>query len=117
MELRGRTALITGSAKGLGKMTAITLATMGCDIVLNYVNSEQEARLLSAEITHQYGVRATAVQADIADAADVERLAQTAQAWSSSGSIDILINNAGPFIRERRLFSAYETADIARLLN
>ncbi|NBD26206.1 SDR family oxidoreductase [Paenibacillus glycinis] len=117
MELRGRTALITGSAKGLGKMTALTLAAMGCDIVLNYVNSEREAQQLAQEIERRHGVRATAVQADIARQEDVARLAALALAWSLTGSIDILINNAGPFIRERRLFADYEAAAITGLVN
>ena len=40
-DLRGRTVLITGSAKGLGKMTAITLAQRGCQVAVNYVNSRK----------------------------------------------------------------------------
>lgn len=117
MELKGRTALITGSAKGLGKMTALTLAAMGCDIVLNYVTSEREADQLAQELQQRYGVRATAICADISLQDDVARLSEQAMAWSQTGSIDILINNAGPFIRERRLFSDYEAAEIAGLVN
>ncbi len=117
MELKGRTALITGSAKGLGKMTALMLARMGCDIVLNYVASEQDAEQLAADIIRQSGVRATAIRADIASREEVARLAAEAQAWSNNGSIDILINNAGPFIRERRRFADYDEADIITLLH
>jgi len=116
MELKGRTALVTGSAKGLGKMTALALAQMGCDIVLNYVNSVDEAQLL-AESIRKLGVRATAICADIANQQDVERLASEAQQWSATGSIDILINNAGPFIRERRLFGEYRDEEIIGLLH
>lgn len=117
MELKGRTALITGSAKGLGKMTALTLARMGCDIVLNYVTSEHEAQQLAAEIIRDNGVRATAIQANIANKEEVRRLSAEAQAWSHNGGIDILVNNAGPFIRERRLFADYDEADIINLLH
>ncbi|GGD75246.1 SDR family oxidoreductase [Paenibacillus nasutitermitis] len=116
MELSGKTALITGSAKGLGKVTALALARMGCDLVLNYVSSEKEARQLTAEI-EQLGVRCTAFQADISIRSDVERLAAQAQSWSSSGCIDILINNAGPFIRERKRFADYAVEDIIGLIN
>ena len=116
MELKGRTALITGSAKGLGKMTALMLARMGCDIIINYVASEQEAEQLAADI-RQSGVRATAIRADIASREEVARLAAEAQTWSNNGSIDILINNAGPFIRERRRFAEYGEADIITLLH
>ncbi|BBH21672.1 3-ketoacyl-ACP reductase [Paenibacillus baekrokdamisoli] len=117
MELQGKTALITGSAKGLGKMSALALARMGCDIVINYVTSEQAANKLVEEIQQQSGVRATAICADIAKRDHVDRLAAEAQAWSHNGTIDILINNAGPFIRERRLFTDYDVEDIITLLH
>ena len=48
MELRGRTALITGSAKGLGKRTALELARAGCNVIVNYVSSAAEAEALTA---------------------------------------------------------------------
>ncbi|AZN43645.1 SDR family oxidoreductase [Paenibacillus albus] len=115
--MKGKTALVTGSAKGLGKMTAQTLAQMGCDIVLNYKSSEQEALQLAAEIQQQYGVRAIAIGADIAVQSDVAQLAAQALAWSLTGSIEILINNAGPFIRERRLFADYAPDEIIGLVN
>ncbi|WP_274655335.1 SDR family oxidoreductase [Paenibacillus humicola] len=114
--MKGKTALITGSAKGLGKMTALALAGMGCDIILNYVRSADEARLLAARI-ERMGVRATAFQADIAVREDVDRLAAEAQAWAGDGVVDILINNAGPFIRERRLFAEYAEEDLIGLVN
>lgn len=116
MELQGRTALLTGSAKGLGKMTALALARMGCDIVLNYVNSEYEALTL-AETISRLGVRATAIRANIANELEVGELAAEAQQWSRTGTIDILINNAGPFIRERRLFGEYKEEEIVSLMS
>ena len=62
--LRGKIALITGSAKGLGKMTALALARDGCDIVINYVNSKEAAEQLVSQI-EDIGVRAMAVRADV----------------------------------------------------
>ncbi|MFC3343599.1 SDR family oxidoreductase [Paenibacillus abyssi] len=112
--MKGRTALITGSAKGLGKSTAMLLARQGCNIVLNYVNSESEALQLKDEI-EQLGVSATALRADISVPEQVEQLAEQAEA--AYGGIDILINNAGPFIRERRVFLEYEREEIVGLLN
>lgn len=116
VELRGRTALLTGSAKGLGKMTALTLARMGADIIINYVASEQEAWQLCDTI-RTLGVRATAIRGDVANREDVQRLATEALAWSHSGAIDILVNNAGPFIRERRLFANYSDEETITLVN
>ncbi|SFE15294.1 3-oxoacyl-[acyl-carrier protein] reductase [Paenibacillus catalpae] len=114
MELMGRTALVTGSAKGLGKRTALQLASLGCSIVLNYLGSRQEALELQREI-EQIGVRAIAIQGDISVPAGVAKLAAEAEAWN--GGIDILVNNAGPFIRERRLFADYSEESITQLLN
>ena len=48
--MKGKVALITGSATGLGKMTALSLARQGCHIAINYVNSKDEAEALSREI-------------------------------------------------------------------
>lgn len=114
MELKGRTALVTGSAKGLGKRTALQLAERGCNIVLNYYSSEQEAEQVKRQI-EALGVKAITVQADIATAAGVERLADAAERFADG--VDILVNNAGPFVRERRLFCDYDEATIIQLLH
>ncbi|WP_223067642.1 SDR family oxidoreductase [Paenibacillus caui] len=106
-------ALITGSAKGLGKRTALALAEQGCDIALNYVHSEKEARELQARIQHT-GVRCIAVQGDVSRHDEIERLVGTVQ--RELGRIDILVNNAGPFIRERKLFSEYSRQEILSLI-
>ncbi|WP_454193929.1 SDR family oxidoreductase [Paenibacillus sp. Marseille-Q7038] len=107
-----KVALITGSAKGLGKMTALRLAMEGYDIALNYVHSQKEAEDLCAAIK-KLGVRCIVVQADICKPEDIERLITTVE--HQLGVVDILINNAGPFIRERKLFSKYTQEDIIML--
>lgn len=114
MQLTGRTALITGSAKGLGRRTALELALLGCDVAINYVTSRAEAEKLADEIV-KTGRKACAIQADIAKADDVELLVSEVE--SRIGGIDILVNNAGPFIRERRLFADYKPEDIHYLMN
>ncbi|MDD9271305.1 SDR family oxidoreductase [Paenibacillus sp. GCM10023248] len=109
MELKGRTVLITGSAKGLGKMTAITLAKQGCQVAVNYVHSAKEANELVAQL-HDYGVRSIAVQGDVARREDILRMVE--RTADELGPIDILVNNAGPFMRERRFFADYEVDEI-----
>ncbi|MDQ0885896.1 3-oxoacyl-[acyl-carrier protein] reductase [Paenibacillus sp. V4I9] len=113
MELRGRTVLITGSAKGLGKMTAITLAQRGCHVAVNYVNSEKEAAELVLRL-EDLGVRSVAVQGDVAKREDIIRMVE--QTTSTLGPIDILVNNAGPFFRERRFFADYNIDEIEYLM-
>ncbi|WP_284644663.1 SDR family oxidoreductase [Paenibacillus silviterrae] len=109
-----KVALITGSAKGLGKRTALQLADQGCDIILNYVHSEREALELAEQI-RQKGVRCSVYRGDVSRMEEMQEL--VLQAIREFGAIDILVNNAGPFIRERRLFSDYDREEINYLLN
>ncbi len=107
--LSGKTALITGSARGLGKMSAIALANMGCNIAINYMQSFTEATVLQAQID-SIGVRSIIIQGNVALAEDVKMMARKVD--QTLGSIDILINNAGPFIRERKHFVDYDDEEI-----
>ncbi|MGG6310169.1 SDR family oxidoreductase [Paenibacillus macerans] len=111
--MQGKVALITGSAKGLGKRTALTLAAQGCDIALNYVHSESEALSLRSDI-ERMGARCIAVQADVSRREQIEFLAR--QVSESLGTIDILVNNAGPFIRERKLFADYSQTEVLAMI-
>jgi 3-oxoacyl-[acyl-carrier protein] reductase len=113
LSLRSKIALITGSAKGLGKMTALSLADSGCDIVINYLSSRVEAEQLVKQIELK-GVRSLAVQADITKPEELEQMVREIE--QTLGSIDILINNAGPFIRERRVFSDYIQHEINHMI-
>lgn len=115
MSLTGKLALITGSAKGLGKMTALRLADEGCNVVINYVHSRLEAEQLVAEIEEK-GVQACAIQADITKKQDLQRLVAQSE-HKFSNTIDIMINNAGPFVRERRLFAEYDLDEIEKLVH
>jgi 3-oxoacyl-[acyl-carrier protein] reductase len=90
--LAGKTALITGSARGIGRATALELARLGAQIVINYRGSEEAAREVQALIEGQGG-KALAVGADVSQSAEVERL--FARATETFGAVDILINNAG----------------------
>jgi 3-oxoacyl-[acyl-carrier protein] reductase len=109
----GRTALVTGSAKGLGKMTALMLARAGYHIALNYVRSEQEALALREQI-RALGVRCEAYQADIAVPEQVTDMMQRLAA--DFGGADVVVNNAGPFVRERRRFVEYDFSEVDALV-
>lgn len=113
MKLSGRTALITGSAKGLGKRTALELAALGCEVAINYRSSREEALQLVREI-EALGTRAVAIQANIGQAEEADRLVSAVE--DQLGKVDILVNNAGPFIRERRLFADYTLEEIHELV-
>jgi 3-oxoacyl-[acyl-carrier protein] reductase len=81
--LEGKSALVTGASKGIGRAVAQSLAEAGAKIVVGYRSGAEEAEALAAEI----GGRA--VQADVSDADEARRLVEEA------GDVDILVNNAG----------------------
>lgn len=95
-----KTALITGSAKGLGKKTAIDLANEGINIVINYRNSKIKAEELAKKLRFEYNVKAMAIQADVSKEYDVKKMVN--QIVNEMGNLDILIHNAGPFIKEKK---------------
>lgn len=113
--LKGKTALITGSATGLGRRTAVELASQGVNLLINYVHSEEQAKHLVDECKKKYGVQANALQGDVSKPDEVERLVQ--QAINHTGSIDILINSAGPYISERKKLTEYTTDEWNYLLH
>jgi len=90
--LHGRTALVTGASRGIGRAVAIALAKAGAGVVVNYRQRAAEAQAVEREI-QQLERRAAAIQADVSSASDVERLARSAE--ERVGPIDILVNNAG----------------------
>lgn len=92
--LGGRTALVTGAGKRLGRAIALALAKEGVDVVVHYNRSVKEAEELSGELQNS-GVRAWAVKADLEAPEDYSTLVE--RAAKAAGSLDILINNASTF--------------------
>jgi NAD(P)-dependent dehydrogenase (short-subunit alcohol dehydrogenase family) len=90
--LGGRTALVTGASRGLGRAIAVRLAAAGAAVAVNYRARGEAAETVVREIEARGG-RALAVRADIADAVQVREL--VARVASSLGAVDILVNNAG----------------------
>jgi 3-oxoacyl-[acyl-carrier protein] reductase len=81
--LEGKSALVTGASRGIGRAIAAELARAGASVVVGYRSGAEEAEALAAEI----GGRA--IQADVSSAEDAARLVE------ESGDVDILVNNAG----------------------
>lgn len=92
MDLKGRTALVTGGGTGLGRAIGLALARRGCAIAVNYSRSEEEARDTVREI-QAAGVQAIALRGDVADWQAARDLVE--QAERALGPVDILVNNAG----------------------
>ena len=91
-DLSGRTALVTGASRGIGRAIALQLARSGAAVAVNYRQSEAEARAVQKDV-ESCGGRAVTVQGDVRLPADADRIVQeTADAF---GRLDILVNNAG----------------------
>jgi len=92
MQLNGKTALITGSARGLGKAIAIKMASLGANIVLNDIPSS-EALDETAEELRRAGCKVAVARGDVRNQEDVKAMVNIAV--ETFGSLDILVNNAG----------------------
>ncbi|WP_339227676.1 3-oxoacyl-[acyl-carrier-protein] reductase [Oceanobacillus sp. FSL K6-2867] len=90
--LKGKSALVTGASRGIGKAIALELARQGANVAINYAGSEQKAQAVVEEV-EQLGVKAFKIQADVADEASVKAMVK--EVVSQFGSLDILVNNAG----------------------
>lgn len=92
MELKGKTAIITGAGRGIGKVIAMKLAKEGANVVINDIPSSEEADITAQQI-NDTGGNAVVYKCDVRNLNDVEEMAKYTN--NKFGSIDILINNAG----------------------
>jgi NAD(P)-dependent dehydrogenase (short-subunit alcohol dehydrogenase family) len=93
-DLSGRTALVTGSAKGVGRELLLSIADCGADVAVHYNTSDGAAREVAAQ-ARERGVDATTVGADVTDPDAVDGLFDAVEA--DLGTVDILVNNVGAF--------------------
>jgi len=90
--LTGKTALVTGASRGIGRAIAIALAEAGADVAINYSGS-QDAAAETAQAVEALGQRAIVLQANVGKSSEFEAMVK--QVVDTFGSIDILVNNAG----------------------
>lgn len=88
----GKTAIVTGSSRGVGRATALRLAEAGADVVVNYLSNEAEA-IETAENCKELGVRSITVQADVSEFIGAQEIAK--RTIAEFGRIDLLVCNAG----------------------
>jgi NAD(P)-dependent dehydrogenase (short-subunit alcohol dehydrogenase family) len=100
--LLGKTCLVTGAARRLGRASALALAEAGADVAITFRNSGRDAQRTVVDLA-SLGVRALALHCDVTDEASVKAMMR--EAGRELGRIDILVNNAGN----------YETAEFERL--
>lgn len=90
--LKGKTAIVTGAGRGIGKAIAIKLASYGANVVINDIAQSEDADKTSAEI-REMGVNSICVKGDVRNIEDVKNLIDSTV--KEFGAIDIFVNNAG----------------------
>lgn len=101
MELTGKTAIVTGGGRDIGKAISIKLASMGANVVINYYNTPKDAEETLKEILDAGG-NAIGVKADLTKWEECFRLAEEARN-SFGDEIHILVNNAGGLVARKKL--------------
>ena len=88
--LQGKTALITGASKGIGRSIALKYAEQGANVAFTYLSSVEQGQALEAELASK-GIKAKGFRSDASDYAQAEKLINDVVA--EFGSLDVLINN------------------------
>jgi enoyl-[acyl-carrier protein] reductase III len=90
-DLKGKSALVTGGTRGIGRATALALAAMGADVAINFFRSRESAKATVEEIK-KHGVKALAVRANVGNAEQIPKMFEEVKA--AFGKLDILVSNA-----------------------
>lgn len=109
--LKGKTAIVTGATRGIGKGVALKLAEQGANVAFTYVSSEEKALALENEL-QSLGIKAKAYKSDASVMADVEAFVK--DVLENFESIDVLVNNAG--ITKDNLLMRMSEEDFDRVL-
>ena len=111
--LNGKTALVTGGARGIGAAICKKLASLGADIAIVDLTVTEQAQALEAEIQSEYGVKAKAYACNVGDAEQCK--ATVKQVIADLGNVTILVNNAG--ITRDGLILGMKEADFDAVIN
>ena len=90
--LKGKSVLVTGASRGIGRTIAIEFAKQGANVAVNYAGSEAKAKEVAEELK-SYGVQAFPIQANVSHEDSVKAMVK--EVIGAFGSLDILVNNAG----------------------
>lgn len=110
--VEGKNVLVTGGSRGIGRAIALTLASNGANVCVNYAGNEAKAQEVVDEITNM-GKKAFKVKADVTN--DDEVTGMIKEVINEFGSIDILVNNAG--ITKDNLLMRMKTEDFDQVIN
>jgi len=92
MNIEGKTALVTGGSRGLGRAISVMLAEKGARLAINY-RANQEAANRTLSMIHETGAEGRSYRADVSDFGDIEAMVH--DVVEDLGSLDVLVNNSG----------------------
>jgi 3-oxoacyl-[acyl-carrier protein] reductase len=116
MDFTGKTAIVTGAGRGIGRAVCVELARLGANVVINFSSNDTEAQKtleLCAKSGTNAGVNAVLAKADVSNADDCKRIFEVCE--ETFGAPDILVNNAG--ITKDNLLMRMSEADFDRVLD
>lgn len=108
-----KVALVTGSAKGIGRAIVEKLASDGYDVVINYLSSSDAALKLKNEIIEKYSVKCLAIKCDVSKIDEVDSMFEIAE--KELGNVSVLVNNAA--VDYANLFNLKTSEEFLRLLD
>ena len=111
--LKGKTAIVTGASRGIGRAIALELASQGTNIAAICVGNSASAEKVCMECREQFGVRAQAYRCDVSSYGEAKEV--TAQIRKEFGTVQILVNNAG--ITRDGLLAMMKEEDFDAVLN
>lgn len=91
--MENKVVLVTGSARGIGKATIIEFASKGYNVVINYIESKEEANKLKEYVESNFNIKALVIEADVSNENAVKNMIDNV--IKEFGGIDVLVNNAG----------------------
>lgn len=110
--LQGKSVLVTGASRGIGRAIALEFAKQGANVAVNYAGSENKAQKVVEEIL-QLGVKGFKIQADVSNESDVKGMVK--EVISQFGQLDILINNAG--VNKDNLLMRMKESEFDQVIN
>ena len=113
MDLAGKSIIVTGATRGIGRAIALEAASRGANVAFNYLRSAQQAQEVRGQI-EAFGVRSLAFQVDVGELEGVREMINAVK--KDFGAIDGLVNNAG-LIRDKLLMamSAEDWSEVIRI--
>ena len=113
--MEDKVVLITGGSRGIGRQTVEEFSKQGYTILLNYRKNDQFVEDFVSQLNRRYKNTIIPIRGDISVPEECERMAS--EIWGKVESVDILIHNAGPYVKERKSFADYSPEEWNYIVN